>query len=119
MTTTLTQNCAHTLKSLLVLTRYCRWAAKSILIGFGFLAAQKSWELVNHPFPFRGLTAMPMHLTTEEVFWVAHLGRFKGHFNLLKDSDPSPRVSQFLFASPVCLLITGCFLHLEMQVKKG
>ena len=84
-----------------MLALYCRWAAKSILIGFGFLSAPKAWELTTHASPFLGLPGMPMQLTLDEVYWVAHLGRFKGHFSTLKESDPSARVSHSLFTSPV------------------
>ena len=64
------------------------------MIGYGLLNVPKRFEMTfNNTSLLRTFYQLPMQLTPEEVFWVAHLGRFKAHFALLKDSEPAVRVS--------------------------
>lgn len=64
------------------------------MIGFGLITTPKRFELTfNSMALHQAFYQLPMQLSPEDVFWVAHLGRFKAHFNALKDSEPASRVS--------------------------
>ncbi|KAL3135358.1 hypothetical protein ABBQ32_007547 [Trebouxia sp. C0010 RCD-2024] len=68
------------------------WAAKCILIGFGLLSTPKRFEMTFNSLSLHhNFYQLPMQLTPEEVFWVAHLGRFRAHLSALKDSEPAVR----------------------------
>lgn len=94
----------------------CRWAAKSILMGYGILPTPSNrYELFNNPTLSTWLT-FPAELSHSDVTWVGFVGKFRSHWALLKPSEPPPRVSSYaLLASPAAA--ANCFLDLFLTLS--